>query len=313
MKRFTLAALALFVSVCASPRAGNADQQALKIDKTDDTGLNYFMAPQHSSLDKGIGSNLTVEAWVKPNEMSTDNACGVTYQIVNKEFSYEMTLRNTTNADTGDSILGGLSIAIWPENPDIAGWDWVNSETAVPPGKWTHVAGTWDGLIIRLFVNGKFVKSSDIWTGQNGARGVLNVPELQDKLPEPLRVGRRHDSGPCHQMFDGLIDEVRISKSVRYTEAGFAVPNAAFTADADTVALYHFDEAITGSSTPEATALKDKFKAAGVKESMGSAALEDTDPEIDVQGVSKDASSLHNDGVLVGKAVLVPVTDSPIK
>jgi len=313
MKRFTLAALALGASLCALPRAGNAAQQALKIDKTDDTGLNYFMAPPDPSLDKLIGSNLTVEAWVKPNEMSADNACGASYQIVNKENSYELALRNTTNADTGDSIVGGLSIALWPENPDIAAWDWTNSEVAIPPGKWTHVAATWDGQIIRLFVNGKFVKSSDIWTGQNGAKGVLNVAPNQDLPAEPLRIGRRHNSGPCHQLFDGLIDEVRISKAVRYTDKGFDVPTAAFTPDADTVALYHFDEATMGSTTAEVGAVKAKFTAIGLKEYQGQNLLDDSaDPALDLQGVSKDASSFHNDGALVGKATLV-AADTPIK
>ena len=42
------------------------------------------------------------------------------------------------------------------------------------------------------------------------------------------------------QFFTGTIDEVRISTSARYTED--FTPVDRFEADADTLALYHFDE-----------------------------------------------------------------------
>lgn len=260
MNTFRFATLALLVSVCALTQICDAAQMALKIDKTED-GSNYFEVPQHSSLDKDIGSTLTVEAWVNPSE--NNDPCNNSYQILNKENSYEIAIRTTE---------GKFMVAIWPMDVDSGTWDWNDSEAVIPVNTWTHVAATWDGLIARTFVNGKFLKSFDQWTGPGGAKGVLNLPDP----PEPLRVGRRGAGGDCHQPFAGLIDEVRISKVVRYTEAGFALPTKEFEPDADTVALYHFNEA-------------------------------------DVNGVVKDASKFGNNGKLFGKAVLVAVTDGPFK
>ena len=53
----------------------------------------------------------------------------------------------------------------------------------------------------------------------------------------------KHDAGSAYPSFNGLIDELRISDSLRY-DGSFAVPGGPFTADADTVALVHFDEGV---------------------------------------------------------------------
>jgi hypothetical protein len=63
MKRFTLATLALFASVCASAQLCDAAQMALKLDGDPQ---NYFAVPDHDSLDRGLGSALTMEAWINP-------------------------------------------------------------------------------------------------------------------------------------------------------------------------------------------------------------------------------------------------------
>ncbi len=52
--------------------------------------------------------------------------------------------------------------------------------------------------------------------------------------------------------YSGHLDEIRLSTSLRYT-ANFAVPTQEFADDAETVALYHFDEA-SGSTLGDASA-----------------------------------------------------------
>jgi hypothetical protein len=51
----------------------------------------------------------------------------------------------------------------------------------------------------------------------------------------------KHDAGPEYPSYNGWMDELRISNVLRYS-ANFIRPNAPFTSDANTVALYHFDE-----------------------------------------------------------------------
>jgi hypothetical protein len=51
----------------------------------------------------------------------------------------------------------------------------------------------------------------------------------------------KHDAGPQFPSFSGWVDEVRVSNVIRYA-ANFTRPAGPFTADANTVGLYHFDE-----------------------------------------------------------------------
>lgn len=237
MKNFKFATLALLVNVCALTQLCDAAQMALKLEGDPES---YFAAPDHNSLDADLGAAFTVEAWVNPTINTGENL------ILNKEDAYEIAVKDET-----------FQTAIQPAG---VGWEWWNSEEPVPVDTWTHVAVTWDGVTIRTFVNGKFLKAFD-------KAGVLN------NSPDTFKVGRRTRGGDTHSIYTGLIDEVRISKVIRYSEDGFALPTKAFTPDADTVALYHFDEA-TGS-------------------------------------VVKDASSFGNHGTLIMNAVLVPA-NTPI-
>src|SRR5438876_8169221 len=151
MTKITLAALALFVSLCAIPRPCDAAQMALKLE-ADLT--SFFAAPDHSSLDEDLGSAFTVEAWINPAANLGTDDYGNEYIILNKEDSYEIAVRN------GDpSTEGTFQAAI---QPDGAGWAWTEAEEGtVPVNKWTHVAATWDGLVIRTFVNGKLNMTFD--------------------------------------------------------------------------------------------------------------------------------------------------------
>lgn len=237
MKKLNPATLILSVCLCNLTQLCDAAQMALKLEGDPES---YFAAPDHHSLDGDLGTAFAVEAWVKPTINTGENI------ILNKEDVYEIAVKDET-----------FQTAVQPKGGT---WEWWNSEGPVPINGWTHVAVTWDGSTIRTFVNGKFLKAFD-------KPGVLN------DSPDTFKVGRRTRGGDTHSIFSGLVDEVRISKVVRYTEAGFALPKSAFAPDGDTVALYHFDEAING--------------------------------------VVKDASGFANNGTLINNAVLVP-SDIPL-
>ncbi len=102
-----------------------------------------------------------------------------------------------------------------------------------PPGPEipVHLAGVWDGRETRLYVNGKPANAT--------ARRERKVDD--DVRPRLLiggsHLGREKGKIVC---FAGKIDEVRISRAARYSSE--FKPLRRFEPDADTLALYHFDE-----------------------------------------------------------------------
>jgi hypothetical protein len=247
--------LAAVVFACAWTPRCDAAQAALSLDGNEENFVEVADNP-NGSLDAKIGSNLTMEAWIYPttDEDPAENHAS-SYMILNKEAAYEMARRV------------GLSFMCAIQAQDGNTWNWADSQVPLPMNQWAHVAVTYDGLLIRLFVNGKFAKSDDQYPGPDGAKGV--IPD-NDRT---FRIGAREDN-PA-QKFIGLIDEVRISNSLRYTEAGYTVPAVPFEPDANTMALYHLDE-VAGN-------------------------------------VVKDASTNGNNGTLMGAAKLVAVTNGPFK
>jgi len=315
MKKFTLAALTLFVGVCAMPRPGHAAQMALKLDGEDFT--SFVAAPNSDVLTKSIGSNLTIEAWINPAaNLATDTHPGNEYIILNKEDSYEISVRNNDVAAPGT-----FQAAIQPLG---ASWAWTEDDAsgfptealvedrAIPVNKWTHVAVTYDGLVIRCYVNGKLYTKSN-YPDADGNKGVIGYDQGGSMGLATLKIGRRGRGAADHSIFNGLIDEVRISKVLRYDEKGFAVPTDEFKPDADTVLLYHFNEAST--SAEDLKNVKAKLDAVKATADDGSGATtDDGSPPLsaDVKAVVKDASTFANDAGLINKATLV-TADTPIK
>jgi len=160
-------------------------------------------AEDSPSLDIN-GKQLTMEAWVYPTGL------GAFIIIVNKENSYEMALNQ-----------GVLSYAVSAGN-----WTWWGQGN-VELDTWSHVAVTYDGTDTVGWINGQEANS----TNENSA----NI------IPTNESFNIRWRPFDTHYPFIGIIDEVRISKTVRYTE-DFDVPGRQFEPDDDTVALYHLDE-----------------------------------------------------------------------
>ena len=110
----------------------------------------------------------------------------------------------------------------------------------LPRGKRVHVAGVYDGKLARLFVDGKLIGSAP--------------PKLLPKQNlGTLIFGSR---------FNGTMDEWRISKVGRY-EKDFKPPQR-YQPDADTLALYHFDEG-TGDVLKDSSGNNHHGKIVGAK------------------------------------------------
>jgi len=119
----------------------------------------------------------------------------------------------------------------------------------VSDGRWHHVAATRraaDGTL-RIYVDGSESAQGGGPTGDVSYRdGRESAVDATDAL---LQIGgSKQDDGQAPPGFTGWIDELRVSSRVRYT-APFDRPTTPFATDADTVALYHFDDGPVGPCT----------------------------------------------------------------
>ena len=103
-------------------------------------------------------------------------------------------------------------------------------ETAAPLlGAWTHVAGTYDGATLRLYVNGVDV-----------ADQAYATPIAYDTAG--LTIGAR-DAGASYQLAFGSVDEVRVWNTARAASDIAANYTLELGTQAGLVAVYHFGEA----------------------------------------------------------------------
>ncbi len=120
--------------------------------------------------------------------------------------------------------------------------------TSVVDDAWHHVAiarRRSDGRLY-LFVDGELDAEADGPDGDvsypdDGVPGSFCGGPCNNSDPFLVLAAEKHDAGSAYPSFSGLLDELRVSTTLRYA-GSFGVPTAAFVPDGDTVGLYHFDE-----------------------------------------------------------------------
>jgi chitodextrinase len=130
------------------------------------------------SLDLTAG--MTLEAWVRPA------ALGTSYRtVLMKEQAgsmvYDLYANRNTGVSSAEAYITGKSRQ-------------VNGSTGIPLNAWTHLAVTYDGTDLRLYMNGT-------------QAGVTNFPGAITTSNGVLRIGGNATWG---EYFSGLIDEARI-------------------------------------------------------------------------------------------------------
>ncbi|MFQ5880496.1 MAG: LamG domain-containing protein, partial [Dehalococcoidia bacterium] len=167
---------------------------------------DLVIVPDSATLD-GMTA-LSVEACIFPEAYPTDhNGDGIVLKWgpgFVQDDSYKLHLASS-------------GVAIWSVSAGGTP-DQVNSPDLIPLNRWTHLTGTYEaGGEVRLYVNGQLV-----------ANKAAAIPAVQDTLV-PVWIGRSNtDTG---NVFDGVIDEVRISRVVRVPPPPL-VPFAAFAPEA---------------------------------------------------------------------------------
>jgi len=148
---------------------------------------SYVSIPDSPTLDP---ATVTVEAWVKGTNVAPFEVVMAKGADANWGGSYGLY--------TGDS--GGLFFEfLFQANPNGAGFVSPGAGPGIWDGQWHHVAGTYDGASVRLYVDGKQVGSG------TPAQGSIayNLP-----TSNVLSIGTY--LGPYPSQFTGAVDELAI-------------------------------------------------------------------------------------------------------
>src|SRR5262249_4568408 len=144
-------------------------------------GTNAWVTVADNTL-LHLTNGMTVEAWVRPATTSTDWTAAVLKERGTTGLAYALYANDGPNQPPAGYI-------------NRAGTDVEAAGTSVLPlNTWSHLAVTYDGSNIRLYVNGAQV-------GTKAQTGNINSSTA------PLRFGGDSVWG---EYFNGLIDEVRV-------------------------------------------------------------------------------------------------------
>jgi hypothetical protein len=154
----------------------------LRFDGTAD----YVYVGNQAALDVSL---YTLTAWVRTDGRSRDPE---RQEILEKAGAYWLNIRNDSSLLRAGGFFGGCQ--------GRESWTYVDTATAIPPHTWTHVASTYDGKVLTIFLNG--------------------VPSVRKAEPRPpcttnrrlLTIGAKKlaEATPAEAFFSGLLDEVRI-------------------------------------------------------------------------------------------------------
>ena len=216
--------LLLFTSVsCAF---GLNAQTSLGFDGIND----YVNCGNDASLDI-TGNAITLEAWIYPTSFTTQVWQG---NIINKNGAGEngYMIRCGNNGQVNFNIGSN-------------GWNELNTATGVVSlNTWTHVAGTYDGTTMRIYVDGVLEASAPMTA--NIGHATLNMFMGED----PQWTGR---------YFPGRIDEAKVWNVARTdVQIAASMSDEVCNADPNLVAYYRFNEGIAGGNNATVTTVIDE-------------------------------------------------------
>ncbi|WP_124981128.1 LamG-like jellyroll fold domain-containing protein [Nonlabens xiamenensis] len=179
------------------------------------------------------GSNITLEAIVKFDSFKTNVWEG---NIINKE-------QGGAGTDFGYMLRAGQNGMV-NFNLGDGNWHEISSPiNTVSTGVWHHIAGTYDGTTMRLFVDGSQVAQQTI---------VMSIGNSNENL-----VIGNWSQGPGREI-DASIDEIRIWNIARTPTEIDTFKDSSIPVNSNgLVALFDFNQGIAGGSNPSETTLLD--------------------------------------------------------
>jgi hypothetical protein len=228
--------LLLFIAIHAGSQTCVPNTNAIVFNGTSD----YINFTTQNNLDPTTA--ITIEAWINASAWGAGSAEGTIFcKHSNTSASGKSgyVLRAGANGTLSFNIAGdsaGLGTSIdWREVLSTSGTLTTNT--------WTHVAGTFDGTMLKIYVNGVMVNSAP-FTG-------TIFPS-----PFPPRISRWSDTGqPASRYWHGKIDEIRVwNRALTQTEIADSM-NTHIDAAAQTglIGYWRINEG-TGTSITDETA-----------------------------------------------------------
>lgn len=198
--------------------------------------LNFDGVNDNVNLGTSLGSALngtnkiTAEAWVKPTTTAGP------FRIIVGNYSTPSNLMQFCLRQQGNTYV----FFIGTGSPGV--YNAVNAVNTVTTGVWQHVAGTWDGSVARIYINGALTNTASISYPGFGA-STNSVVIGTNTVPEP---------------WFGDIDEVRIwSRALCQGEIQNNMNGEIATTGNGLLANYHFNHGITTVANPTVNILAD--------------------------------------------------------
>lgn len=134
-------------------------------------------------------AHYTLMAWIKTNGRTSDPE---RQEILEKAGAYWLNIRNDSHRLRAGGFFGGCRGTPY--------WTYLDTATSVPLQTWTHVAATYDGSALRIYLNGTVSASR---------------PEVRPACTTNHRLlilgaKKLDDQTPAEAFFSGTLDEVRI-------------------------------------------------------------------------------------------------------
>lgn len=178
----------VFTTGDIAPISGNA--AALSLNGTDD----YAWTPDPNGANNLDGfSGLTIAAWINPDTLSMPEGSRI---ILSKYHS-----ASPINSISYWLLQRGDEVEVFVSRQRVVDEDRLGSAGVdLVPDEWVHVAGTWDGVSLKLFVNGVEVASK-----------ATTVAEMDDSAVQ-VNIGSAEAfaDGNRSAFFGGLVDEIYI-------------------------------------------------------------------------------------------------------
>jgi len=220
----------IFSSLCLGNLAeerispsGSGDNRVLRLDGEAD----YMHVVDSQSL-RSFSDAITIEVWLEASSFYADG--GIVSSIIRKNIepgteNFFLRFRNVAGKPVMEMSIG-YDIEILQAPYEFAG------------GTWYHLAGTYDGSAMTIFVNGVSIESEKV-------SGSLYIDKSD------LFIGKGDPEFSFGEYFHGALDEIRIWNVARSQEEIQAAMNTTLTGkEVGLVAYWNFDDGTAKDLSP---------------------------------------------------------------